>query len=131
MEEIIQETFIKVYENIDILIDGNIKAWMFKVSVNKFYSLYRKSNVNQRFTDDLLFNIKSDFDISAIDNNMDIQRVFTKMSEGQKNILILKYSIGLSYREIGKILDIDEGSSKTICYRARNKFRELWEGEDL
>ena len=26
MEDIIQETFIKVYENIDILLDGNIKA---------------------------------------------------------------------------------------------------------
>ena len=131
MEDIIQETFIKVYENIDILLDGNIKAWMFKVSVNKFYSLYKKSNIKQILSDDLLLNIKSDFDIRTIDNNMDIKRIFTKMSEGQKNILILKYSMGLSYREIGKILDIDEGSSKTICYRARNKFKELWEGEDL
>ena len=131
MEDIIQETFIKVYENIDILIDGNIKAWMFKVSVNRFYSLYKRSNINQQVSDDFLINIKSDFDIRTIDNNMDIKRTFTKMTESQKNILILKYIMGLSYKEIGKILNIDEGSSKTICYRARNKFKELWEGEEL
>lgn len=131
MEDIIQETFIKVYENIDILLDGNIKAWMFKVAVNKFYSLYKKSKVNRGITDDLIVNIKSDFDISTIDNNIDIQSVFTKMNESHKNILILKYSMGLSYREIGKLLNIDEGSSKTICYRARNKFKEIWEGENI
>ena len=55
MEDIIQETFIKVYENIDILLDGNIKAWMFKVSINRFYSLYKRSNIHQQVSDDFLF----------------------------------------------------------------------------
>lgn len=131
MEDIIQETFIKVYENIDILLDGNIKAWMFKVSVNKFYSLYKKGKLNQEATSDLIDNIKSDFDISTIENNIDIKRVFSRMSESNKNILILKYSMGLSYREIGKLLNLDEGSSKTLCYRARKKFKEIWKGDNL
>lgn len=111
MEDIIQETFIKVYENIDILLDGNIKAWMFKVSVNKFYSLYKKGKLNQEATSDLIENIKSDFDISTIENNIDIKRVFSRMSESNKNILLLKYSMGLSYREIGKLLNIDTKSA--------------------
>lgn len=131
MEDIIQETFIKVYENIDILLDGNIKAWMFKVSVNKFYSLYKKGKLNKEITDDLIENIKSDFDMSTIENNIDIKRVFAKINESHKNILILKYSMGLTYREIGNLLNIDEGSSKTICYRARKKFREVWKGENI
>ncbi|MCF0149433.1 MAG: sigma-70 family RNA polymerase sigma factor [Clostridium sp.] len=131
MEDIIQETFIKVYENIDILLDGNIKAWMFKVSVNKFYSLYKRSKFNKEVSENLIENIKSDFDMSTVENNIDIKRVFTKISESQKNILILKYSMGLSYREIGKLLNIDEGSSKTLCYRARKKFKEVWEGENI
>ncbi len=64
-EDIIQETFIKTYENIDILIDGNIKAWMFKVSINKFYSLYKKSKVNISLTDELLITIESHFKIMS------------------------------------------------------------------
>lgn len=130
-EDIIQETFIKVYENIDVLIDGNIKAWMFKVSINRFYTLYKKSKVNVSLNEDTLNNIKSEFEISTIDNNLDIKTILSKLSESQKNILILKYSMGLSYREIGKLLDIDEGSSKTICYRARNKIKEIWKGDRI
>ena len=84
---------------------------MFKVSVNKFYSLYKKGKLNQEATSDLIENIKSDFDISTIENNIDIKRVFSRMSESNKNILILKYSMGLSYREIGKLLNIDTKSA--------------------
>ncbi|NRT91724.1 RNA polymerase sigma factor [Clostridium beijerinckii] len=84
-EDIIQETFIKTYENIDILIDGNIKAWMFKVSINKFYSLYKKSKVNISLTDELLITIESDFKIMHIDSALDINRILSLMKESEKN----------------------------------------------
>lgn len=128
-EDIIQETFIKTYENIDILIDGNIKAWMFKVSINKFYTLYKRSKINISLTDELSAAIEGDFKIIHIDYALEVNRVLDLMKESEKNLLVLKYSMGLSYRDIGKMLNIEEGSAKTLCYRARNKFKEIWEGE--
>lgn len=128
-EDIVQDTFIKAYENIDILIDGNIKAWMFKVSINRFYTLYKKSKVNISLTDELAATIESDFKIMYLDNALDVNRVLSLMKESDKSLLVLKYSMGLSYRNIGSILNIGEGSAKTLCYRARNKFKEIWEGE--
>ncbi|WP_252228150.1 MULTISPECIES: sigma-70 family RNA polymerase sigma factor [Clostridium] len=128
-EDIMQETFIKTYENIDILIDGNLKAWMFKVSINKFYTLYKKSRTNIFLTDELSYTLKSDFEISDIDNSIDINKVLSKMSESHKNLLILKYSMDLSYDNIGKLLNIIEGSAKTLCYRARNVFKQIWKDE--
>lgn len=128
-EDIVQETFIKTYENIDILIDGNIKAWMFKVSINKFYTLYKKSKVNISLTDELSAAIEGDFKIGYVDNAIEMNRVLDLLKESEKNILVLKYSMGLSYRNIGNLLNIEEGSAKTLCYRARNKFKEIWEGE--
>ncbi|SFD39382.1 RNA polymerase sigma factor [Clostridium uliginosum] len=128
-EDIIQETFIKTYQNIDILLDGNIRAWMFKVSINRFYSLYKKSKVNISLSDELYLNIKSNFEISHVDNALEVNRVLSQLKESERNILVLKYSIGLSYRSIGQQLNIEEGSAKTLCYRARNKFKKIWEGE--
>ncbi len=129
-EDIVQETFIKAYENIDILIDGNIKAWMFKVSINKFYTLYKKSKVNISLTDELSVAIEGDFNIGHIDNAIEMNRVLDLLKESEKNLLVLKYSMGLSYKNIGNLLNIEEGSAKTLCYRARNKFKEIWEGEN-
>lgn len=128
-EDIIQETFIKTYENIDVLIDGNIKAWMFKVSVNRFYTLYKRSKININLTDELAATLESDFKIMNIDNALEVNRVLSLMKESEKNLLVLKYSVGLTYRSIGSLLNIEEGSAKTLCYRARNKFKKIWEGE--
>jgi RNA polymerase sigma factor (sigma-70 family) len=102
---------------------------MFKVSINRFYTLYKKSKVNMSLTDELSSIIESDFKIMHIDNALEVNRVLALMKESEKNILVLKYSMGLSYREIGKLLNIGDGSAKTLCYRARNKFKEIWEGE--
>lgn len=128
-EDIIQETFVKTYENIDVLIDGNLKAWMFKVSLNKFYTLYKKSKTSISLTDELCSNLKTDFQISNIDMCLDINHILSKMNESEKNLLILKYNLGLSYFNISKLLNINETSAKTLCYRARNKFKKIWECE--
>ena len=80
-EDIIQETFVKTYENIDVLIDGNLKAWMFKVSLNKFYTLYKKSKTSISLTDELCSNLKTDFQISNIDMSLDINHILSKMNE--------------------------------------------------
>nr|WP_322018564.1 sigma-70 family RNA polymerase sigma factor [Clostridium butyricum] len=128
-EDIIQETFVKTYENIDVLIDGNLKAWMFKVSLNKFYTLYKKSKTSISLTDKLCSNLKTDFQISNIDMSLDINHILSKMNESEKNLLILKYNLGLSYFNISKLLNINETSAKTLCYRARNKFKKIWECE--
>lgn len=102
---------------------------MFKVSINKFYTLYKKSRVNISLTDELSATIQSDFKIVNIDNALEVNRVLSLLKESEKNLLVLKYSMGLSYKQIGRMLDIEEGSAKTLCYRARNKFKEIWEGE--
>lgn len=102
---------------------------MFKVSINKFYTLYKKSKVNISLTDELSVAIEGDFKIIHVDYALDVNRVLELMKESEKNLLVLKYSMGLSYRDIGKMLNIEEGSAKTLCYRARNKFKEIWEGE--
>lgn len=86
-EDIIQDTFIKTYENIDLLIDGNIKAWMFKVSLNKFYTLYKKSKTKISLTYELSCTLKNDFEISDINNSIDINNILSQMSESQKKLI--------------------------------------------
>jgi RNA polymerase sigma-70 factor (ECF subfamily) len=43
-----------------------------------------------------------------------------------KNLLVLKYVVGLSYWEIAEVLDINEQTVKTYIYRAKQKFRDTW-----
>jgi DNA-directed RNA polymerase specialized sigma24 family protein len=40
-EDIIQETLYKALQNLELLIPGKVKAWLFKVSINCFYNICR------------------------------------------------------------------------------------------
>lgn len=130
-EDIIQDTFIKTFENFEVLANGNMRAWMFKVSINKFYGLYKKSKATVTLTDELMNNLREDFQIETIDKSVEINRVLNSMKEGQKNILLMKYYMGMSYKQIEILLDLSTGSAKTLCYRARNEFKKIWEENNI
>jgi len=40
--------------------------------------------------------------------------------------LFFKYDMGLSYKEIAELLDINENTVKTYLFRAREQFKKLW-----
>lgn len=50
-----------------------------------------------------------------------------KLTPSHKNLLLLKYEMDLTYKDIGEILDISENTVKTYLYRARNNFKKFWE----
>ena len=56
----------------------------------------------------------------------EIRGTLNGLKEEYRSLLILKYDMELSYKEIGLLLGINEDSVKTYLYRARNKFKEEW-----
>ena len=52
-----------------------------------------------------------------------------ELPQREREMLILRYE-GYSYREIGRILDINEASVGTLLVRAKEAFRLALEGRD-
>lgn len=132
-EDIIQDTFYKAIKYIDGLDTSQISSWLFKVAVNKYYDLCRKKN---RFVhvsiDEEIFKVSPSDSTLCEDYIIDLERkeevlrVLNTLNDIQKNLLILKYSLNLSYKEIAEILDINESTVKTYLFRAREHFRNKW-----
>ena len=129
-EDIIQETTIKTYTYFNVIDSSKLKAWMFKVSLNHFYNLYKKATITIDLSHKLNNTLISTNTIENVDLKLQTKKIFSKMNKTYKNILILKYQIGLSYKEISKLLNIKESSAKSLGYRAKNIFIELWESEN-
>lgn len=132
-EDILQSTLCKTIEYIDVIDQNSIKPWLFKLSINNYYNLYnkRKKLVHIELDDITVENFFSE-DIAigtALRNEKkhEILTVLDAIGESYKNIILLKYSLDLKYKEIAEFLDIDEDIVKTYLYRARNKFKKLWE----
>jgi RNA polymerase sigma-70 factor, ECF subfamily len=130
-EDILQNIFIKVYENINSF-DVKLKfsSWIYRITHNQVISEHRKLKArpegNHIDVDDNIFNtIVSDVDIMI---DIDREYLRTHMNRGLSNIdvkyrevLILRFFEEKNYQEISDILRIPEGTVATRINRAKQQ----------
>lgn len=131
-EDIVQETLYKALKNIDAIHQDKIRAWLFKVAINNYYNLYSKKKLSRKYVDASfnmeLFAESAEDTIISKEQNNEIYRALDLLKPSYKNLLVLKYFLDLAYKDIADILEMSESNVKVYLYRARNKFREIWEG---
>jgi RNA polymerase sigma-70 factor (ECF subfamily) len=139
-EELSQEIFLKLFENLHRY-DGGfpLVAWILSVSRNLCIDRYRrrKREKSFRFVSDEAVTalLKSEDDPSSVALKKErTQLLFSALSEIPEDlaeILILRDLNGLAYDEIGRALELPDGTVKSRLFRARaevaRKIRERHE----
>ncbi len=120
-EDIIQNTFYKVYLLLDDLTESNIRPWFFRVSLNEYVDLKRKKEKQNTYLSEKIYSklqhTDSEFDV--ILNKDEIFFLLKDIKKEYKEIFFLKYYYDFSYEEISIILDMQVDSVKQKLYRAR------------
>lgn len=133
-EDIVQNTLYKALKYVDSIDSRTARAWLFRVALNEFYNIYRKNkknvfiNINDIDIPDFLTESAEDT-VIGLEKEKNIRDTLEKLKPAYRELLILKYIIGFSYRDISEFTGFNEDKVKTYLYRARNKFKELWRGE--
>jgi RNA polymerase sigma-70 factor, ECF subfamily len=131
-EDILQEVFIKVYQNLNAF-DPQLKfsSWIYRITHNQVISAFRKTKArplvaNWDVNDDWLKNFAADFDIKKeIDDKLlrkTITLILDKLDFKYSQILVLKFLENKSYKEISDILQKPEGTIAAMLFRAKKQF---------
>ena len=126
-EDLLQEGFVKVFNNIEkFRSEGSFEGWVRRIIVNTAVEHYRKSTKMYSVVnvDDI------NMDIPWIDTGDDLQledltNMINKLSPGYKTIFNMYVVEGYSHKEIGEMLEINEGTSKSQLARARYILMEM------
>ncbi len=127
-EDILQESFIKVFTKMkQFNRQGPLGAWIRRVTVNSAAEFYRKQK-NIRLESDL-----SDHGYlvgSSVDalQNLEMEELMEKIQNLPTGFRVVfnMYAIeGYSHKEIGEILEVSEGTSKSQYSRAKAALREM------
>lgn len=132
-EDVLQEVFIKVYQNLNSF-NPKLKfsSWIYRITHNQVISSFRKNkkqikSVSWDIDNDLVQNIRSDFDIKEeLDNNhlqKQIKKILDSMDFKYAQVLALKFLENKSYKEISDILQKPEGTVATLINRAKKNFQ--------
>lgn len=133
-EDILQESFIRVFKNLDHYSEkGPFGAWIRKITVNTALENYRKNkSIKQQLSNVLEL---TDLNPIAPDNaieQLNLEELLRKIQQlptGFRTVFNLYAVEGYNHQEVGELLGISEGTSKSQYSRARLLLRKMIEEE--
>lgn len=131
-EDILQESFIKIFRALERYQDsGPLGGWIRVITVNTAIEYYRKNQRrdNHYATYELQLGDEHDNDILATINLDYLLSKIQELSDGYRMVFNLYAIEGYNHREIGEMLDISEGTSKSQFSRARRLLKEMIEAD--
>jgi RNA polymerase sigma-70 factor, ECF subfamily len=140
-EEIVQETFIKFWENReDIHVDQSFKSYIFRSVHNNCINYLKKSEVlrrqSQRMADEIIYHnavALRNFNPAIIDDliteelELKLNRVLNDLPPQARKIFMLSRFDQLSYEEIAESLKISVNTVKTQMKRTLSKLRVIFD----
>ncbi len=131
-DDLAQETLTKAWAARASFQPGtNLKAWLFMIARNQFYSDKRRAWRNVAWDDDL-----ADTRLIAPSGQLqhvelsDLKRALTKITPEQREALILVGAGGLSYEEASIVCNCAIGTVKSRVARARQAIERMLTGPD-
>ncbi|MBL7689106.1 MAG: sigma-70 family RNA polymerase sigma factor [Bdellovibrionaceae bacterium] len=131
-EDIVQETFIKAYEKMD-LFEGrsSFKSWLYQVGLNTAKNRFR-SRSHEEFTTDLpQGGVESGIERSMQKGDVAkrLRTEIDQLPERQRVAITLRVFEDLSFKEIAQIMNCPYDTAKANYRHALLKLRETFEAE--
>lgn len=137
-EDLLQEGFIKIFKNLNTYRnDGRLEAWMRRVIINTAINYYKRKRPCLTDFDHTEIQDRQYYNENIIDqlSYQDILGAIRELPNGYRMVFNLNVIEGYTHREIGKILNISENTSKSQLSRAKKvlqqKLRKLSENISL
>jgi RNA polymerase sigma-70 factor (ECF subfamily) len=129
-EDIVQEAFLKLWENRESVEQLQVGAWLMRVTQNLIVDHLRRRKARLQWTDG-----ETELDEIPEEDAHDVQHQGTlkhivehsiaKLTDPYRTTLILREIQGLNYQEIAAILRVSVDHVKTDLFRGRRKLREI------
>ena len=126
-DDLVQETLVKAWDKQGSFQPGtNLKAWLFTILRNEFYSQMRKRRREVEDSDGALtarLSVHPSQDGSS--DLADFRKALARLPEDQREAIILIGASGFSYEEAAEICGCAVGTIKSRVSRARTRLQEM------
>jgi RNA polymerase sigma-70 factor, ECF subfamily len=126
-DDLVQDTMMKAWAKQDSFQMGtNIKAWLFTILRNEFYSQMRKRGREVQDSDGLFserFSVHPE-QYGRLDLE-DFRKALDKLPDDQREAIVLVGAAGFAYEEAAEICGCAVGTIKSRVSRARTRLQEL------
>jgi RNA polymerase sigma-70 factor, ECF subfamily len=126
-DDLVQETLVKAWDKQSSFQPGtNLKAWLFTILRNEFYSQMRKRGREVQDSDGMLTaSVAIHPGQQGSVDLKDFRRALEQLPEDQREAIVLIGASGFSYEEAAEICGCAVGTIKSRVSRARTRLQEI------
>lgn len=128
-EELTQDVFVRAWQKLALFRgESSFATWLHRLAVNVIIERFRTLGVaRERFLGDSepVLTVAPAVPTQHEDLSMDLQAAIEQLPEGAQAVFVLHDVEGYKHEEIGEMLDISAGTSKSQLHRARHMLRAL------
>lgn len=125
--DVLHEAFMKVYRNLHKFEQGtNLGAWIRRIMINTAIDHYRKQAKRPNLVE--INHAVHEIDMHDVVADLGAQEILAmvqKLSPAYRMVFNLYVIEGYSHKEVGKMLGISEGTSKSNLAKARAKLQRM------
>jgi len=132
-EDVTQEVLVRLWRNPRLLSSARLGGWMLRVTRNACCDVLRQRRSRGRLTvvgvgaeEATVVDARPDPEVTARASELGqrLRSALAGLHEPQRSVVILREIQGLSYREIGDVLDLPLSTVRVTLHRARRRLRE-------
>ena len=128
-EDVLQEVWIKFFNSLkNFKGQSGIYTYLYRIAVNESLLWLRKNKVKKVLVGlikEKPYEITPEMEYIKSEQLEFINQAIEKLPEQQKKVFLLRGQEGLSYKEIGSILEIKENNAKVLFFHALTKIKTI------
>lgn len=124
-KDLLQDTFVQIRGSCHLYKpQGNPMAWIMKIGKNIFLMKRRQEQSRNDVSYEEVEKELGFEDISNADNRLLLEKMFSILTEEERNIIVMRDVTGLKHKEIAKLLDKPLGTVLAKYNRGIKKLRK-------
>ncbi|MEZ5319898.1 MAG: RNA polymerase sigma factor [Vicinamibacterales bacterium] len=133
-EDLLQEIFLTAHRKLGLYKgESALGTWLFRLATNLCVDYLRSrgarfSQVTDPIDDEPLSTTSGSGPVLGVVDRLDLERALATLPPGCRSVFVLYDVEGFEHREIGRMLGISEGTSKSQLHKARLRLRATLAG---
>lgn len=128
-DELTQDVFVRAWQKLALFRgESSFATWLHRLAVNVIIERFRTLGVaRERFLADgeAVLDVAPAASTRQVDLSMDLQAAIEQLPDGARQVFVLHDVEGYKHEEIGDMLGVSPGTSKSQLHRARHTLRAL------
>lgn len=122
--DVLQNTFIRVVRSIEgFKSQSSLSTWMYRIAYNESIRFLEKNRriitvSEEQLNSALVSELVGDQYFNGEEANLLLHNVLLKLPDNERYIFNMKYYDDLKFREISELINMKEGTVKSIYYKA-------------